>query len=110
MRTLSQGQRRRVALARLALPQSPSVWLLDEPFDALDDDGVQALHRLLAAQVQRGGSVLMTSHQAPGMVDPVRQVLDLDGFDVKTVYDGVAAVAAPRPALQPAQRRGWAPA
>ena len=45
VRRLSQGQRRRAALARLALPQPPSVWLLDEPFDALDDDGIQPPER-----------------------------------------------------------------
>jgi heme exporter protein A len=78
VRTLSQGQRRRAALARLALPQATSIWLLDEPFDALDDEGVSALHGLLAAQARRGGSVLMTSHQAITLADPVPEVLDLD--------------------------------
>jgi heme exporter protein A len=80
VRTLSQGQRRRATLARLALPHAPSVWLLDEPFDALDDEGVQALHGLLAAQARRGGSVLFTSHQAVALRDPVPQMLDLDDF------------------------------
>jgi heme exporter protein A len=82
VRTLSQGQRRRVALARLALPRPPSVWLLDEPFDALDDLGVQALHRLLAAQAARGGSVLMTSHQSPGLREPALRELDLDRYAI----------------------------
>ena len=40
VRTLSQGQRRRVVLARLAVEHRPSLWLLDEPFDALDTDGI----------------------------------------------------------------------
>ncbi len=80
VRTLSQGQRRRSALARLALPQPPSVWLLDEPFDALDDDGLQALHAVLGAHARRGGSVLMTSHQAPGLREPTPQVLDLEAY------------------------------
>jgi heme exporter protein A len=84
VRTLSQGQRRRAALARLALPQPPTVWLLDEPFDALDDEGVEALHGLLSAQVLRGGSVLMTSHQAITLADPVPEVLDLDRFAIAT--------------------------
>ena len=79
-RTLSQGQRRRAALARLVLPQLPSVWLLDEPFDALDDEGVQALSRLLSGQARRGGSALFTSHQAVDLRDPVPQVLDLDAY------------------------------
>ena len=62
VRTLSQGQRRRVALARLVLDDGPSLWLLDEPFDALDTDGVQQLNGLLHAHLQRGGAVLMSSH------------------------------------------------
>lgn len=82
VRTLSQGQRRRAALARLALPHPASVWLLDEPFDALDDEGVQALHGLLAAHARGGGSVLLTSHQAVALRDPVPQTLDLDAFAV----------------------------
>jgi heme exporter protein A len=96
VRTLSQGQRRRSALARLALSltHAPAVWLLDEPFDALDDEGVAALHRLLAAQVQRGGSVLMTSHQAPGMTQPVPRELDLDACAVQA-RPARAAPAAP---------------
>jgi heme exporter protein A len=82
VRTLSQGQRRRAALARLALPQPPSIWLLDEPFDALDDEGVQALHGLLSAQSRRGGSTLLTSHQTVTLSDPVPRTLDLDDYAV----------------------------
>ena len=78
VRTLSQGQRRRVALARLALPQARSVWLLDEPYDALDDDGVRRLNMLLREHAQAGGSVLLTSHQNPGLQDPMPGVLNLD--------------------------------
>jgi heme exporter protein A len=63
VRTLSQGQRRRAALARLALPHTPTVWLLDEPFDALDTHSTQALNRLLHEHLARGGSVVLTSHQ-----------------------------------------------
>ena len=78
VRTLSQGQRRRAALARLALPQPPSVWLLDEPFDALDDDGVRRLNTLLSAHAAAGGSTLLTSHQALTLDNPAPSQLDLD--------------------------------
>jgi heme exporter protein A len=54
------------------------VWLLDEPFDALDDLGVQALHCVLLAHRDRGGSVLMTSHQDPGLRNVALRELDLD--------------------------------
>ena len=61
-RSLSQGLRRRVALARLALETAPALWVLDEPFDALDVAGTATLHSLLAQHRARGGSVLLTSH------------------------------------------------
>lgn len=77
VRVLSQGQRRRVALARLALPDPPRVWLLDEPFDALDDAGIGTLETLMRAHAAAGGAVLLTSHQAlpAGLAT---RVLDLD--------------------------------
>lgn len=72
---LSQGQRRRVALARLAASRMRTLWLLDEPHDGLDAEGTQVLDALLAEHLRCGGSVLMASHQAPSL--PGR-VLDLD--------------------------------
>lgn len=62
VRTLSQGQRRRVTLARLAVGDGAALWLLDEPFDALDVDSIERLNGLLNDHVRRGGSVLLTSH------------------------------------------------
>jgi heme exporter protein A len=62
VRALSQGQRKRVALARLALEEAPLLWVLDEPLDALDDAGIATVHGLLQQQLARGGAVLMTSH------------------------------------------------
>lgn len=61
--TLSAGQHRRVNLARLYLSTSP-LWLLDEPFTAIDKGGVLELQGLLVQHVERGGAVVMTSHQA----------------------------------------------
>lgn len=63
VRSLSQGQRKRVSLSRLALEQRAGLWLLDEPFDALDMEGAVELSALLAAHCARGGSVLLASHQ-----------------------------------------------
>ncbi len=59
---LSAGQHRRVALARLFLSDSP-LWLLDEPFTAIDVDGVVTLEERKAAHVAAGGAVVFTSHQ-----------------------------------------------
>lgn len=77
VRTMSQGQRRRVALARLALAPKPALALLDEPFDALDDDGIDRLARLLAGIVEGGGAVLFTSHQQIDRLRPVPRVVML---------------------------------
>jgi heme exporter protein A len=62
-RHLSQGQKRRVALARLFLAANASVWVLDEPFTALDVRGVAALSALITAHLQRDGVVVLTTHQ-----------------------------------------------
>ena len=62
VRMLSQGQRRRVALARLALEEKPGFWVLDEPFDALDDAGLALVQELFIENARRGGTVLFTSH------------------------------------------------
>jgi heme exporter protein A len=62
-RMLSQGQKKRVALARLILSKAP-LWILDEPFTALDVDAVDLLQQLIAEQIAGGGSVVLTTHQA----------------------------------------------
>lgn len=76
VRTLSQGQRRRGALARLALDDTPRAWILDEPFDALDATSVGLLSRLIEDHASRGGAVLLTSHQAISLAGA--QELDLE--------------------------------
>lgn len=58
---LSAGQRRRVALARLYLAPAP-LWLLDEPFTALDAASVAALEAHLQRHCEEGGAVVLTSH------------------------------------------------
>jgi heme exporter protein A len=78
VRTLSQGQRRRVALARLCLETEPLLWILDEPFDALDIQGVETLDGLLASHAQRGGSVVLTSHLPLTLTHPQPIVVSLD--------------------------------
>ena len=61
-RVLSQGQRRRVALARLWLLSRP-LWLLDEPATALDDAGQATLRDALAAHLAAGGIAVIATHQ-----------------------------------------------
>ncbi len=60
---LSQGQRRRVALARLWLSESTPLWVLDEPFTALDVKGVARLADLVGKHVAAGGIVMLVTHQ-----------------------------------------------
>lgn len=62
VRALSQGLRRRVALARLPLAADTGCWLLDEPHDALDAESSATLDALLHAQLARGGAVVLTHH------------------------------------------------
>ena len=63
LRVLSQGQKRRVALARLQLSKA-RLWVLDEPFVALDTLAVHALQQVLRQHLQQDGLLLFTSHQA----------------------------------------------
>ena len=58
---LSAGQQRRVALARLYLEEKP-IWILDEPFTAIDKDGVAQLEQRIIDHAQNGGLVVLTTH------------------------------------------------
>ncbi|MDB5811273.1 MAG: heme exporter ATP-binding protein CcmA [Betaproteobacteria bacterium] len=62
-RTLSQGQRRRVALARLCLAAARPLWILDEPFTALDAAALAVIKNLIELQLAAGGIVVLTTHQ-----------------------------------------------
>lgn len=59
---LSAGQHRRIALARLWQSKSP-IWILDEPFTAIDKQGVKNLEALFLQHTEQGGSVILTTHQ-----------------------------------------------
>lgn len=62
-RALSQGQRKRVALARLSLGLGMPLWILDEPFTALDKSAVAALCGTISKHLAGGGMVIYTTHQ-----------------------------------------------
>ena len=63
MRVLSQGQKRRVALAKL-MSLKAQIWILDEPFVALDVQGLEVLCAGMQAHLRAGGLLIYTSHQS----------------------------------------------
>lgn len=66
VRLLSSGQAKRATLARVAASRA-SLWLLDEPLNALDNEGARRLGRLIEQHLLSGGAVLAASHQGlPG--------------------------------------------
>jgi len=78
-RYLSQGQRRRAALARLALSASIPLWLLDEPFAALDSAGIAQVSALCSAHLAGGGMLVLTSHQDVAIASAAAQSVELRG-------------------------------
>ena len=78
-RVLSQGQRRRVALARLALGEGARLWVLDEPFTALDAAAIEDVQSLISGHVLRGGAVLYTTHYEASIRATVSLRIDLEG-------------------------------
>ncbi len=82
-RRLSQGQKRRVGLARLSLACAyaprKSLWLLDEPTNALDENGVALFNRLISEHLDQGGMACIATHLALNLVSPARE-LNLDSL------------------------------
>lgn len=74
VRRLSQGQRRRCGLARLLLSRDAPLWVLDEPFNALDADACTWLAERLQEHLQRGGLLVLTSHQSVPLPPPEREL------------------------------------
>jgi heme exporter protein A len=78
VRTLSAGQRRRVALAGLLLLAVP-LWLLDEPTTHLDRQGHELVGELIGEQLGRGGIVVAAVHQTLPAAIGTRALLELSG-------------------------------
>jgi len=76
-RVLSRGQRRRVALARLALSQHAPLWVLDEPFTALDAAAMDCVRGMVAEQVSRGAAVIYTTHHETDIAADTAQRIEL---------------------------------
>jgi heme exporter protein A len=77
VRVLSQGQRRRAALGRLALGERAALWILDEPFTALDAKAIENVRELIGAHVARGGAVMYTTHHEASIAAGVSRRIDL---------------------------------
>lgn len=75
--SLSQGQRKRVALARLHLQRQGGLWILDEPFAALDVATIASLSVALEDHLARGGMLVYTTHQDVALRAPRARLLDL---------------------------------
>ena len=73
---LSQGQRRRLALARVSLSQRP-LWLLDEPDNSLDGEGSQCLAQMLEQHLESGGLAVVVSHRGLALPPQRTQTLSL---------------------------------
>jgi len=75
-RMLSAGQQRRVSLARLWFSTS-QLWILDEPFTALDQAAIAMLQQHFLQHLQRGGAIVLTTHQSLSMVYDTLSKLEL---------------------------------
>ena len=71
--TLSAGQQRRVGLARLFIGR-PQLWVLDEPFTAIDKQGVAQLESWIGEFAEDGGTVILTTHHELAMSMPIQKI------------------------------------
>jgi|SRR5699024_2804064 len=79
VRYFSAGQKRRVILARLWLEKRAAIWILDEPFTALDVDSIALLEATMVNHCQQGGAIIFTSHQMPS-AEVFTKELTIEGF------------------------------
>lgn len=77
VKLLSQGQKRRVALMRLVFSTDKALWILDEPFGALDAIAIARIEQLLIAHLDRGGMLLYTTHQEVALAGARSQSIEL---------------------------------
>ena len=77
VRYLSTGQRKRAAMAMIVL-QNARIWLLDEPLNGLDGDGVDRMLAAIDAHLDTGGCAIIASHQP--ITIPAIHRLDLDAY------------------------------
>ncbi len=86
--TLSAGQKRRLALARLVVTEAP-FWIMDEPFTSLDTASIELFENLFLAHLEQGGLIAMTSHHALALRDKA----DLIRLNLSDLVDAKRAEA-----------------
>jgi len=88
--TLSAGQKRRLALARLVVTEAP-FWIMDEPFTSLDTASIALFEQLFLDHLEQGGIIAMTSHHALALKDKADLIrLNLSDLTEKRKADRLA--------------------